>query len=215
MMRHNTPQPISLITHAVVGATARRDDPQRSGSDRRGRQRGSIMVEFALVVLPLATIFLGMVEVASAWKANSELASTSRQAARVASHLGVDAQTDRAALQAVVAGVGGDIGQIDYVIIFDADVRPSLATSACTNTSQRCNKFTGTALADLGVDARWGCGAGRYDRNWCPTVRSSDPANPDTLGVEIVYRHRYLTGFFGVDELTLKERTVMNLEPEQ
>lgn len=166
----------------------------------------------ALVVLPLVTLILGMVEMAAAWKTNSELASASRQGARVVTHLGSDPQADRAALRAVVAGVGGDIGQIDHVIIFDAAVRPLLDGAPC-NTGQRCNRYDAADLADLDNNARWGCGGGAHDRVWCPTARSDNPSNLATVGVIVVYRHEYLTRFFGIDDLVLRETTIMKMEP--
>ena len=182
-------------------------------STRRRAERGSISVELALVILPLATLVLGAVEVASGWKANTEVSSASRQGARVVTHLGTDNQSDREALRSVVAGVGGSADRIERVIIFDETVNPDLGTACNGAAGQRCNRYESTELDDLEIDAVWGCGAGAHDRNWCPTSRSDAAGDPDTIGVVVVLRHEYISNFFGMNGMNLSERTVMRVEP--
>lgn len=176
-------------------------------------QRGSITVELALVIVPLVVLMLGMVEIAAAWKANSQVSTASRQGARIVSHLGVDLEADRAALRAVIAGVGGDVSRIEYVLIYDAEVNPDLGSSCVTVADTRCNKYTAAELADIELDASWGCQAGAHDDNWCPDERDDSASSPGMIGVAIGYRHDAVSNFFGTDEMTLRERTVMRVEP--
>lgn len=182
-------------------------------SARRERQRGSITVELALVIVPLVILMLGMVEIAAAWKANSQISTASRQGARIASHLGVDVEADRAALRAVIAGVGGDVSRIEYVLIYDAEVNPDLGASCITVADTRCNKYTGAELAQIELDTMWGCQAGSHDDNWCPGQRDDSAASPGMIGVAIGYRHEAVSDFFGTDGMTLHERTIMRVEP--
>lgn len=182
-------------------------------SIRGARQRGSISVELALVIVPLVILMLGMVEIAAAWKANSQVSTASRQGARIASHLGVDVEADRAALRAVIAGVGGDVSRIEYVLIYDAEVRPDLGTSCVTVADTRCNKYTVAELAQIDLDSMWGCQVGAHDDNWCPDERDDSASSPGMIGVAIGYRHEAVSTFFGTDEMILHERTIMRVEP--
>ena len=98
------------------------------------RQRGAVLVEFAMVILPLMTIVLGIIEVGAAWKDKSSAVQASRQGARVVTSSSVASPdngiylADQQALLTVLAGLpngvnsGGAIPVLRKVIIFDASI---------------------------------------------------------------------------------------------
>ncbi len=100
----------------------------------RLRERGAALVELAMVVLPLMTLVLGIIEVGGAWKDKSSAVQASRQGARVVTSSSVANPAsgvflaDQQALLAVLAGLpngvnsGGAIPVIRKVIIFDASI---------------------------------------------------------------------------------------------
>lgn len=100
----------------------------------RRRERGAALVELAMVVLPLMTIALGIIEVGGAWKDKSSAVQASRQGARVVTSSSVANPDngiylgDQQALLAVLAGLpngansGGAIPVVRKVIIFDGAI---------------------------------------------------------------------------------------------
>lgn len=117
----------------------------RRRSDRR--QRGSVLVELAMVVLPLVTIVLGMMELGGAWRDKSSAVQASRQGARVVttSSIALADNADQQALLAVLAGVpapgtksGGAELLIRKVVIYDADVVDPYDRAADPGTWDEC-----------------------------------------------------------------------------
>lgn len=100
----------------------------------RRRERGAALVELAMVVLPLMTIVLGIIEVGGAWKDKSAAVQASRQGARVVTSSSVANPDngiylgDQQALLAVLAGLpsgvnsGGAIPVVRKIIIFDGSI---------------------------------------------------------------------------------------------
>ncbi len=95
-------------------------------------ERGSVLVELTMVLLPLMLIVMGMVEVGGAWRDKSTAIQSSRQGARV----GVTASVattdvaDREILLSVLAGFptgasGGSTIDLHTVIIYDATGTPT------------------------------------------------------------------------------------------
>ncbi len=113
----------------------------------------------------------------------------------------------------VMVVVGGDVSRIEYVLVYDAEVRPDLGTSCVTVANTRCNKYTGAELARIDLDTMWGCQAGAHDDNWCPDELDDAASSPGMTGVAIGYRHEAVSTFFGTDEMVLDERTIMRVEP--
>lgn len=178
----------------------------------RGHEHGAVIVELALVAIPLVVLLLGMIELALMWKADTQVSAATRQGARVASHLGDDPLTDQAAVKAVVAAMGG-AAQVEQVIIFDA-AYPDLATTCTGASHQRCNLYTSVEFALLDDGSRWGCGTGSLDANWCPSIeRDTAISSRTTVGVAASHQHPMMTNFFGSDARTLTGSTVMALEP--
>ena len=119
---------------------------------------------------------------------------------------------------------------LDMVVVFRATAPNATVPTACLTASQAyipanpaapaCNRYTAADVykalnnAD-GTDAgNFKCSAHAVDRFWCPTNRVTDLTNgPDYLGVYVQTQHHFITGLFGGTK-TLKETTVLRLEPD-
>ncbi len=124
------------MAHGETAQSKNHPQIKAQSKPRRWRQRGSVLVEMAMVLLPLMTITLGIVEIGAAWKDKSTAVQASRQGARVITSSSVaNPDTgdpylgDQQALLAVLAGLpdgveqsGGAVVQVRKVIIFNADI---------------------------------------------------------------------------------------------
>jgi Flp pilus assembly protein TadG len=190
---------------------------------RRKQQsdRGAVLVELAMVVPVLVIIVLGMLEIGLAWSKSMTVTQSTRQGARVGSHLSVEALADQQALLALTSVFDpADVGRINYVVIYDARGSGEVP-AACKTASQddgsntRCNRYSPTALGQLNDATKWGCGSGTYDGTWCPsTERNNVPSTANHLGVFVSIQHPWVTNFFSATEMTIERSTVMRLEPE-
>ncbi len=129
---------------------------------RRGRarrtdrsERGAVLVELAMVVPVLVIIVLGMLEIGLAWSKSMTVTQSTRQGARVGSHLSVDPLSDQQALLALTSVLDpADVARINYVVVYDArgsgEVPAACKTGSQDNGSTiRCNRYSPTALAEL------------------------------------------------------------------
>ncbi len=113
---------------------------------RKEQERGSVLVELTMVLLPLMLIVMGMVEIGGAWRDKSTAIQASRQAARVSvsANTATTDSVDRDALRALLASFpsgasGGSTITVRKVIIFDASGTPAAAAAnrdACMNIGE-------------------------------------------------------------------------------
>ena len=205
---------------------------------RRHRdERGTAIVEFALVAPILFLILFGIIEFGFVFKDSLTLTNMTRSGVRTGAAVGnaTSPDADFQILQAIAGASGALSANINYVIIFKASsnsgtVPATCLTAAATPTipdgvdtaSAQCNIYTSTQISDVeGAGAtwasqptsRWGCSAGTWDSYYCPGSRIvSQSAGPDYLGVYISAHHSTITGFFHA--LTLSDTSVMRLEPQ-
>lgn len=207
--------------------TARRSFCRRMPGLRRLGDRGSILVEFALVTPVLISLILGITEYGLAWKNDAVLVSSLRSAVRAAAQAGGQAssapQADLFALQAYL----GSMGQAkrmatQKVVIYeitsansDGRVPPTCLTAAAASaggvnngSTVYCNVYSGSRLATANlVAANFGCGAGDYDISYCPTNRSRSltGSGPEQFGIYAEVRYTALTRLIPGSSMTMTD----------
>lgn len=185
----------------------------------RGRRndRGTVLVEAALIMPVLILLAMGTIEFGMAWRDRLSVQNASRAGARAGASLATDAQTDYNILQSVKSGLGTKYTSATKIIVYKASASDGALPSACLSGSQSgvCNVY---ATADLSASSsNFGCGAGAKDTSWCPTSRNADVTSangPDYVGVYITFAHGLITGSFGSGNLTITDTAVMRLEPQ-
>ena len=206
-----------------------RANPQAEGraryqGRRRGRsERGSVLVEFALVATVLVSLILGLFEMGHLWSNRQALTHASRAGARVGSQMGQEPEADSSMLFAIEAALGDQAGDLTRVVVFEAGpdgAMPSACESAPAGYSggSDCNVYDDIHLANLTTPGWWGSGSscGSADANWCSVgERDTGQATATYLGVYVEVEHRFLTSLFGAGTITMSDTTVMRLEPNE
>jgi Flp pilus assembly protein TadG len=204
----------------------RRVAPGRGTDDR-----GSILVEFALLVPVLISLLLGVTEYGLAWKNDDVLASSLRAAVRTAAQAGgqpsTAPQADRLALEAYV----GSMGQAkrmatQKVVIYQinssnsngrvpaACLDPANEAAGGVNTATvKCNIYTAADLANLAA-SNFGCGSGRWDNSFCPTNRSRSltGSGPEQFGIYAAARYTALTRLIPGSSMTMTDYAAGRVE---
>ncbi len=191
-------------------------------SDRR-RERGASLIETALVVPVLLTLFFGIFEAGLMLRAELTLSNAARDAGRSASAYARSPQADYLTLRVLnhsLTPVG--LEGLDYVVIFEAAGPESTMPAGCATQSIAgvCNRYTATdffkPLEDAaGADAgNFRCTATAVDRHWCPTDREASlSGGVDYIGIHIEMEHDLVTDFFG-STITLTDTIVFRMEVE-
>lgn len=189
---------------------------------RRLRERGTALVEGAIVMLPFFTLILGLLEGSLLLSDSLATAHSAKAGARTASALGADSLTDYQVLAAISReGRALRRGDINYIVIYEATSfgsEPSATCRAGTPVNGACNVYVS---ADLDrPSAQFGCqSATAFDGYWCPNTRKTaltleNGGPPDFVGVWISTTHHMVSGLVG-KERTLTERSVLRIEPRR
>lgn len=183
-----------------------------------GRERGTVLVEAALILPVLIMLAMGTIEFGMAWRDRLGVQNAVRSAARTGASLANDPQADYNMLQMLKAGLGTKFTNTTRIVIYNATAANGAVPSTClTGSSQSgvCNVYT-AADASL-ASTSFGCGAGDVDTAWCPTGRNTDLASssgPDYIGVYVTFNHGLITGSFGSGNMVIKDNAVMRAEPQ-
>ncbi len=204
----------------------------------RHRERGSSLIEAAIVTLPFMIILFAVFEFGLLSRNNLTTTNASREGGRAASVFGNDGDADYFTLQTIKHAVEPmGVEHVEFVVIYRVNeigdpMNPSCLTGSVTlvdplnpptgTNAQPCNHYTqdqlqNAALLDSAFNptGEFGCGPIAIDRFWCPSDREvSLSAQPDLVGVYVQTNHDYVTKFFG-DSRTLQEETVIQIEPEE
>lgn len=191
-----------------------------TGNDRR--ERGSTLVEFAMVLPLLALMAFGILEFGLALQDRMTVQAATRTGIRVGSAAGGSVDADNSLLLSLGSAVGDvGIGNVDWVLVYKSAAADGAVPAACKNppraATSTCNLYTGAqlsqVLAGTAPSSWFGCGLTALDRYWCPTSRETIQANgTDYLGIWMQVRRPMVSGFFG-STLTMRSQGVMRLEP--
>lgn len=187
------------------------------------RERGSTLVEFALVLPFLALMASGVIEFGLAIQDRMTVQAAARTGVRVGSAAGATVDADKNVLLGVGAALGNvGLDNVEWVLVYKSFTADGAVPASCANPPQAasaaCNLYTGAQLSQIvagTAPSTWfGCGGTALDRFWCPTARQTIQANgTDFLGVWVQAKHPMMTGFFGTT-LTIRSQGVMRLEPQ-
>jgi hypothetical protein len=190
---------------------------------RDGRDRGSALVEGAVVAPLFFLLLFAILEFGLVFRQYLTMSTASRNATRTASTAGNAGQADYLTLQEIkrsTRAIRSD--EITFIVIFKASdptasIEDDAALQPCLVASQAgtCNRYVASDL-DRPSSQFGDCSAASStpDHYWCPTSRDvalSGP--PDYVGVYIRTRYRAITGIFGRD-YDFGEQTIYRLEPQ-
>jgi len=186
----------------------------RLGTLRRG-DRGAVAVEMAIVVPVLVLLAFGMLEFGLAFTNKLAMSHAVNQATRHATVLGTDDYADIEILDALDAGLSGNVGAIVHVLIFKANA---------SGTPLVWDRY----LPDAdGVPCDWDpcpdpaiVGSVVYGNpaDYPPCIRDTafDPTDGlDTIGVQVEYTHTWVTGVLGFSQSIWHEATEARIEPKR
>jgi len=194
---------------------------------RRVTDRGSAIVETALVAPLFLLLVFGVLEVGYAWLGRTTVTNMSVSAARVGSGQADDVLADHALLRAVQGGAASlGSARITMVVVYRATGPDDRVPAACrsasvtnSTTARGCNRYVAADLLRPSTD--FGCvgppgPATKPDRFWCPTTRKTAlqgaKGPPDYVGVYVEAAHDQLVGI-GWPAFTFTQDTVMRIEP--
>lgn len=175
---------------------------------RRGdREKGAAVVEMALVIGLLLMIALGAFEYGMAFRSWFGVTAASREGARVGASAGSASVADCTILEASAAALLSNTGsKVVTVEIFKHD--PGSGNNGPSSVYRPFDP-------DADDVANLICGSWfQISGNWAPASRDDEGATRDWLGVEVTYRHAWITGaFWWTGTVTWSDATIMHLEP--
>jgi hypothetical protein len=192
---------------------------------RCARDRGTTMVELALVLPLVGLLLFGTLELGLGFVAHSRVDAAVTQAARVGASSGSSPMADHDLLLALQAALPGDqLARLDRVVVYRADAPGTPPPAVCTKAwgspsevgSTGCNTYTGATVRQVTSvsGAGFGGGPGAKDSFWAPTSRKDrliDP--PDYLGVWIRTSRGGVTGL-PIARGSISSVAVFRLEPD-
>ena len=165
-------------------------------------------------------MILGIIEFSLVLKDQITVSRFSKNAARVASVKGDDADSDYAILQEVLSSSGTlPKGGIQRVVVFEASATVDSPSAGCqsgtpsTAVGARCNVYSGADVQTL-TTTDFGCGVSQSDRFWCPGTRSIAATSANYIGVYVQVKHPMVTLMFGASR-TVTSSSVLRMEPRR
>ncbi len=170
--------------------------------DKRRRQRGQALVEFAVIMSFTFLLLAGALDLGSLMDSHLAIVYATRQAARTGAEEDTNAGADCAVLGAVYAATQNlTLVTINRIVIYQAD--------ANGNPTTHEQVYTGNP----------GCPSpptppiSPNPASWDPSMRVDTPPNEDSIGIEIDYTYRWQTAFVAAGNYQGTDRTVMKLNP--
>jgi TadE-like protein len=184
---------------------------RRVGRIRFG-ERGAAAVEMAIVVPVLVLLAFGMLEFGLAFKSKLDMAHAVNQATRNASVLGTDEYADIEILNALEAGLDGDLSNIVHVDIFQADADGAYVPGSY----DRYVTDPGSCGWDPCPDPDEGSPTYGNPAGYEPCDRDIvlDADGVHTIGVQVEYTHSWITGVLGLSDPTWHETARARMEPD-
>lgn len=195
----------------------------RRARQARHGERGSAIIEAAIVTPVFLLLIFGVMEIGLLFRSDLTTTHASRDGARAASVYGREAETDFLVLQTVRhAADAMGVDAIQFVVVYKLDDPTDAMDPDCLTGSKAdvCNRYVRSDF-DLALDYTNGdptphfrcVDSSSVDDAWCPGDRDTSIENADYVGVYIETEHRFLTGFFGESRL-INETTIIRIEPE-
>ena len=202
--------------------------PARRQLRRGPGERGTTIVEAAIVTLSFFTLIAVLFEGSSLMRDSLGVSNAVRTAARTATVNGDEVYADFYTLRTIrkeADAIGVD--DLQLIVIYRADGFGNPPTTTCkggtssigaaTTRVGACNVYTKADLARPQTD--FACKTtGALDTPWCPNLRkvaeSGTAGPPDYLGVYVKYTHDLVTGLFS-GRSTITDFSVVRMEPRK
>jgi Flp pilus assembly protein TadG len=167
-------------------------------------ERGSVVVEAAIIVPMLMALIFGAIEYGIAFRESGAVHAASRSGVRIASAMPRNSGYLDAAANAVTAAMGdANRSTPQELWIYHASSsggHPATCTVECALYTWNGTKFVQTGGSAWLADQQNAC------------VSADDPNLPQQIGVYVKARHSMITKLFG-SAVTLTSTSVMRLEP--
>lgn len=184
----------------------------RSRTNNRRGDRGTSLVETAIILPLLLTLVLGAVEIGFLVVDYLTVANAAREGARTGAAAGdyVDAATLIDADDLIVEAVEQVACNLEFSTLVSVSIYKADTNGNPLSPATQLNRYTGSVNCATGV-------TGLTCANGCPwAVATRDRKLPglDNLGVEVVFNHSNVVGFVPLPTVTFRDRAVMRLEPD-
>ncbi len=175
----------------------------------RRDDRGSALVETAVVLSLLMMLSIGAFEWGMAFRDWLSVSAATREGARVAASAGKDAEADCTILEATA----GSLLSIDGSDILFIDIYKADTTGAPTGQRQTYKPFDPDTDEPLNLRCdRW---YAVNDTAYPPLARDNIGAERDWVGVRLEFTHTWKTGLFWWSSgVTWSDRTIILMEPD-
>ncbi|HEV2235943.1 MAG TPA: TadE/TadG family type IV pilus assembly protein [Ktedonobacterales bacterium] len=200
----------------------------RTRGPTRGRSRGQALVEFALVIFPFLLTIFGTVEFALIVASIGTYNFAVRDATRLGTLL---SRSDNTADQQVIQVATAHISGIVMAIPYEIDIYRATSDGLCLNAqvSPPAQNPPLPPVLEVPVDdptcakgvyqpsgSTWVLTNGATGGPWLVANRNDSLQNADYLGVRILYRYTFLTGFVGVigSTMNLSATSSQRIEPQ-
>lgn len=172
------------------------------------KEKGAALVESSIVIGVLLMLALGAFEYGMGFRSWFGASAASREGARVAASVGPVADADCRILESVAAALSSATGdEIVRVDIFEHF--PTSGTDGLFNAYRPFDSASDNP-ANLRCTS-WFLIAGS---SWSETSRDNDGADRDWIGVEVEFRHSWITNFLWWNgTVDWSNRNVMRMEP--
>jgi Flp pilus assembly protein TadG len=205
----------SVIRRMRANSEFAQSKRRHQGSFRDAGNRGSTLIEAAIVLPIILLVVLGTVEIGLAFKDFLTVGAMSRDGARIAALSARDAESDCAVLKGIAAiGTQGDIDKIDDVQIYKAAEGTGAQALATTNTWTYNGGDADTCTVPRDpINDGWDPGTIGYPPSSRNTTIGS--TSLDIIGVRITLTRDWITGFPPFrGSFTIDETTITRVEPE-
>lgn len=188
---------------------------------RRSRnERGSALVEAALVTPLFFLVIFGVFEFGLVFRQYLTVVNTTRNTARAATVTGNNVDSDYRILQEFARSSKAiKQSEIQFMVIYkaptvdaDPETTPSLSGCLVASVPGKCNRYTVADLARPSTDFTGLVGA--PDAAWPPASRVVSLAGPpDNVGVFLHTRHDASSNAFGISH-DFTDSVVYRIEPQ-
>ena len=181
----------------------------RRGGDLQRDERGAALVEMAMVLLLLTSIFIGIAELGVLFRDWLSVSTATRAGVRVGSAAGTDPMADCWILEATAGTlISIPLDSVQEVWVFRAD-------SNGDPTADKNVFRPGNNVIDPGDILACGAWTKSYVSSWDPGARNVGSSNLDIIGIRISFDHNWLTGFGPFNgTISFDDDAVMRMEPQ-